>query len=80
MGFKRLLKGYDVHATTGPWVHGITGPRAQELVGRTVDSRPEAPMLGRSDIEDPYSQAVEGKSIHTCLHIDNSIFRYVQKT
>ena len=37
------------------------GPRdPQKLVGRTVDSRPAAPMLGRSDIEDPYSQAVEG--------------------
>ena len=44
-----------------------------------MDSRPEAPMLGRSDIEDPYSQAVERKNIHTCLHIDNSVFRYVQK-
>ena len=36
-------------------------------------------MLSRSDIEDPYSQAVEGKNIHTCLHVDNNIFRYVQK-
>ena len=44
-----------------------------------MDSRPEEPMLGRSDIEDPYSQVVEGKNIHTCLHIDNNILRYVQK-
>ena len=30
-------------------------------------------MLSRSDIEDPYSQAVEGKPIHSCLH-DNSMY------
>ena len=30
-------------------------------------------MLSRSDIEEPYSQAVKGKHIHTCLH-DNSMY------
>ena len=68
--------GSQVHGTTGPWAHATTGLRAQEI-GRTVDSRPEIPLLGRSDIEDPCSQAVEGKNIHTGLH-DNSIFTYAQ--
>ena len=37
---KGLLKGYSkVTTATGPWVHGATGPRAQGLVGRTVDSK-----------------------------------------
>ena len=64
--------GPQVHGTTGPWVHATTGPRAQEI-GRTVSSRPEIPLFGRSDIEDPCSQADEGKNIYiqACMIIVN---------
>ena len=46
--------------STGARVHATMVPRAQEI-GPTVDSRPEIPLLGRSDLEDPCSQVVEGK-------------------
>ena len=36
---QRLLNVYDSHRSMGPWVHGARGPRAQGLVGRTVDSK-----------------------------------------
>ena len=48
------------HESTGPRVHTTTGPRAPKI-NRTLDSRPEIPLQVRSDIEDPCSQAVEGK-------------------
>ena len=53
-------RDHGLHGPTGARVHATTGPRAQEI-SRTVDSRPEIPVLGRSDIEDPCRHAVEGK-------------------
>ena len=74
-------RDHGLHGSTGPRVRATTGPRTQEI-GRTVDSRPEIPLFGRSDIEDPCSQAFEGKQmyiqacmitvyLHTCRATDS---------
>ena len=56
------------HGTTGPRVHGSKGPRDHRSTSTWVHENngfeARKQMLGRRDIEDPYSQAVEEMCIH----------------
>ena len=56
---------YAMLGTTGPRAHGST---------RALCSRPSYTMLGRRDIEDLYSQVVEGKHV-PCKKTLNSGFQ-----